>query len=240
MTTEVSASAFSAAAARAQDVFLQTLRFVLSVVTGVFMPHIMAGVGLFLVTGFAVYHAFVAPLGMPLLFEVSAALLIVTLYGAFAFVYSALTASVFAVWAASVRTEEFLEEVFSLVKARVESKVNGMEEGIAKEQAKVLLKNSVTEVFGLFKTYKLKSFPALVASVFLAAVTFVTKTVFIARLMQLSGTVVNVSAVFASRATLVGAVFLNLRLLSTVALWGLYAFGALLIGLNFVFVFMWK
>lgn len=229
-------SDFPSASARAQELFAQTLRAVFDVVTKVFLPHLACGVGLFLLTGFALYQTVLVPLNLPAWVQGLAGVLIVAVYGGFAFLYAFFTACVFAVHAASVRVEEFVESVFALIKANVESKINNMDEGLAKEQAKVIMKNSVSEVYALFKTYKLKSFPALAAWVFLGVMTFVTKTVFVARVMRLSGRAVQMSAVFAGRATLVGAVFLNLRVLSAAALWGLYGLAAGIIGLNFWFI----
>ena len=47
-----------------------------------------------------------------------------------------------------------------------------------------------------------------------------------ARLARIPAATVSFSAVFASRATLVGALILNFRWLATLVLWLLYALGA--------------
>lgn len=228
---------WAAASARTQELFYQTLRIAFDVVTKVLLPHLLGGFGLFALTCFATWRVFIAPLGLPSVLGILLGTSVFAVYGVVIFLYAVFTASIFSVYAASVRVEDFLEEVFSLIKANVESKISNMDEGLAKEQAKVIMKNSVSEVYALFKTYKLKSFPAFFAWVLLGVFTFVTKTVFISRIVRASGQMVKMSAIFAGKATLVGAIFLNLRFFSVLALVLLYAMGAALAGLDFVFLF---
>ena len=78
------------------------------------------------------------------------------------------------------------------------------------------------------------------AAVLLGVMTFAMRSVLVAKIVKISGTTVNLSKLFAGRATLVGAIFLNLRLFSTLLLWVLYAAGIFAVLLNFCFVFWFK
>lgn len=221
----------SATAERLKAAFLLSLGGLLAVLRGIFLPHLLVSLGLFTLAGYAVYKAWLGP-GLPAPFSWLAALLVVGGYGALALLYALAVSLVFSIRAAAGHVEDFLYEVFASLKDKVRAKINTMEEGVAKQQAKVILDNSVREVFAPLKAFRLGTAPAAVAGIFISLLTFVTRSVFLARLARLSGATVNFSAVFASRATLVGALFLNLRWLATAALWLLYALGALALALN--------
>ena len=165
------------------------------------------------------------------------AVLIFLIYGILAFLYAAATASLFALRSVSERVEDFLYSLFTAVKERISAKIDNMEEGLAKDQAKILLTSSLTEVLAELKKSRFRSGAALAASVFLGLLGFAAKSVLIGRVMELSGSVVSISSVFASRATLVGAIFLNMSLICTVLLWVLYIAGAMIFGLNMWFIF---
>lgn len=115
-----------------------------------------------------------------------------------------------------------------------------MDEGVAKEQAKILLADSLAEVVGELKRAPMSSVGGLLARGFLSMVSLIAKSVFIGRIMELSGATVSMSAVFASRVTLVGAILLNMSLICTVLLWGLYLLGVLVFGGSVWFVFAGK
>lgn len=220
------------AAERLQAAFLQVLQGLLAVFRGIFLPHLLASMGLFTLAGYAVYKAWLGPVGLPAPFSLLAAMLVVGAYGALALLYALAVSLVFAIGAAAGRVEDFLYEVFASLKDKVRGKIDAMEEGVAKRQAKVILDNSVREVFAPLKACRLGGAPGAAAGVFLSLLTYITRSVFLARLARLSGATVNFSAVFASRATLVGALFLNLRWLAAAVLWLFYALGALTLLFN--------
>lgn len=231
---------FSVAFRKARYGFLHALRALLQVLTTVFLPHIAAAEAIFLLTAFALYQSAVVPMQLPSGIAILLALVLMVFYGALAFLYAVLASCVFAVRVVSGYAEDFLHDIFLALQEKVASKVESMDEGFAKDQAKLVIATSINEVFGIFRSYKLKSLPGAVAVVFISLLAFVTKSVFTARIMKMAGPTVNFTSVFASRATLIGALFLNLRLISTVLLVLLYGAGALLIGLNFLFVFVVK
>lgn len=219
-------------AERLRAAFLLLLGGLLKVLREIFLPHLLASMGLFTLAGYAVYKAWLGPLGLPAPFSWLLAALVVGAYGGAALLYAVAASLVFSIRAAAGNVEDFLYEVFASLKEQVRARINNMEEGLAKRQAKVILDNSVREVFAPLRSFRLGSAPGAVAGVFLSLLTFVTRSVFLARLARLSGATVNFSAVFASRATLVGALFLNLRWLASAALWLLYALGALALAVN--------
>ena len=141
---------------------------------------------------------------------------------------------------ASERVEDLLYGLFGAVKERIAAKIDSMDEGLAKDQAKLLLTTNLTEVIAELKKSNLRSVAAMAANVFLGLVSFAAKSVLIKRVMDVSGTTVSMGSVFASRVTLVGAIFLNMSLICTVLLWFLYFVGVLLFGSSIWFVFMGK
>lgn len=225
---------------KAQNAFLAALKLLFQILAQVFLPHITGAVGIFLLLAFVVYHVFTGRTDLPASAGTGIILLLLFFYGAFTFIYAVLTSCVFSIRVVSGKMEALMYDVFAALKEKIAAKIENMDEGIAKEQAKVVMRNSIAELFGSFKTYKLTSIPAAIAVLFLSFLTFVTKSVFIGKIMQMSGATISFSAIFASRATLIGAIFLNLRLLSTVLLIVLYGFAGVLVILNFLFVFAIK
>lgn len=225
----------SATAQRLQAGFLLLLGGMLTALRTIFLPYLGISLVLLVVAIFALYHHFIgflpAPLSWVLLF------LAFGFYGALAFGYAVVLSLVFGVKTAAGQVEDFLYELFASVKDKVRSKINDMDEGLPKQQAKVILENSVSEVLAPLKTYRLNSAPKVAALVLVSALTFVTRSVFLARLARLTTGTVQFSAVFASRATLVGALFLNLRWLAVLVLWMLYALGLLTLILNIWLIF---
>ena len=209
---------------RLKAAFVFSLGTLLLAVKTIFLPHLAAGLGLFVLCCFGAYKTWLYLLPQPLSWL--AWLLVLGVFGVLALAYALLTALVFALRSAAVNVEDFLYMLFASVKDKVRSKIDAMDEGIAKQQAKVILENSLREVFAPLKELRFRTLPALVAGVFVSCLTLVSRAVFLARLARLPAATVQFSAVFASRATLVGALILNFRWLATLALWLLYALGA--------------
>lgn len=229
----------SAAPSPKPGLFAQSLRGLAAVLRKVFLPHLLAGMGLFLLAAYVSYQACVLPLHLPGGFETAAAVLLFGLYGITAFLYSLLAACAFSVRSACAAWEDFIDGTIDLVKENLASRVESMNEGLAKDQAKVLVSGSVREVFAAGKR-ELNSFPRWLAAAFLGAVTLALRSVLIARIVKISGTTVKLGKVFAGKATIAGAVFLNLRLFPTLLLTLVYAAGAFLLAVNFLFVFWVK
>ena len=196
------------------------------------LPHLLLSIGLWLLTVFAVYRIY------PFEQSISAVLfwiwfiVLVILGSSLALVYALLTSIFWALKHAAAYAEDFFYELFETLKNKIRSQINSMEEGIAKQQAKVMLDNSVREILSPLKKLRIGSVPAILGAVLLAVLTFISRSVFLARLARISGATVNFSTIFASRATLVGALFLNMRWLATLILWLLYGVGLLVLILD--------
>ncbi len=208
---------------RLRAAFLFSLGGFLVLLRRIFLPHFLAAGVLFALLGYAVYQTFFFML--PGLLAWAAVGLVCGVSGLLALAYGLTMAFLFALRAVSESAEDFLYAWFASLKQRVRLQVERMDEGVAKQQARVILENSLREAVAPLKAYRLGRGPAVVAGVFLSLLTFVTRSVFLARLAKLSGATVNFSALFASRATLVGAIFLNLRWLASLLLWVLYLGG---------------
>ncbi len=217
---------------RMRAAFVLVLGGILAVLRGVFLPHLAAATALAALSGYTLYHICLAPWHLPSWLLVAAALFLMGIYGALGFAYALLLSLVFSIRAAAGHVEDLLLEVFSNVKDKVRAKIDSMDEGVAKQQAKVILDNSVREVFAPLKAFRFQSGAQAVSVVFLSVLTFVTRAVFLARLAKLGEATINFSAVFASRATLIGALFLNLRWLAALVLWLLYALGIMILLFN--------
>ncbi|MBQ7908507.1 MAG: hypothetical protein IJ311_03305 [Elusimicrobiaceae bacterium] len=225
----------SAATQRMRAAFLLLLGGMLSALRTIFLPYLAVSLCIWLVAVFAVYQEFIGLLPVPLSWFLL--FLIVSLYGTLAFGYAVLLSLVFGVKVAAGQVEDFLYELFASLKEQVRSKINDMDEGLPKQQAKVILENSVTEVLAPLRNFRLQSAPKAAGLVLISALTFVTRSVFLARLARLTTSTVQFSSIFASRATLVGALFLNLRWLAVLVLWLLYGVGFLALILNIWILF---
>lgn len=230
----------SSSFASAQEALRACLQFVLQVLTWVFLPHMALSAVIFIVAAVASYRMGENVLPESSWLLVLWGLLIFVFYGAAAFLYAVLTSGLFALRALSGKMEDFVYSLFSVVKEKIAGRINSMEEGLAKDQAKILLTSSLAEVMSELKRTPMRSVGAGLARVFLGLMSFVAKSVLIGRIMEISGATVSVSAVFASRVTLAGAIFLNMSLICTVFLWGLYLIGALVFGTGVWFVFAGK
>ncbi len=219
----LSAASSSAVPARLKAAFVFSLGGLLVALRTIFLPYMAAAAVLFLWAFYAAYKVFLSALPEP--FGWACGLLIFACYGLLALAYALAGALLSALRAAAVNIEDFLYELFAALKEKVRTKVNGMQDGVAKQQAKIILENSLREVFVPLKNLRFSSAPALAAAVFVSLLTFVSRAVFMARLARLPEAAVSFSAVFAGRATLVGALILNFRWLATLLLWFLYALG---------------
>lgn len=241
MTSEQSSlSNTSLPSSAGQNLFLQALGGLLTVLQKVFLPHLAAGMGLFIMTAYVTYSFLIQPLHLPKTMEWGMVFLVLGVYALFFFLYSFVTANIFALRSACAVWDNFIDDMLELIKERVTSKIANMSEGIAKEQAKVVVAGSISEVAGIFSNYERKSWLRWISAVLLGIVTFAMRSVLLARIIKISGKTVQLGKIFAGRAALVGAVFLNLRLFSTLLLWFLYAAGVLMVLINFLFVFWLK
>ena len=145
-------------------------------------------------------------------------------YGVGAFVFSLMAAGVYALRLACVEWDNFIEEMIDKVQEKMVSHLDTMQDSIAKDQAKVLVRGSVGEVFAAARRQPSK-LPRWVITLTLGVLMLVVRAVLTARVLKLAGTTIKVSKIFAGKATLVGAVFLNLRLFTTLLLWLVYAGG---------------
>jgi len=198
---------------------------IIEILRRVVLPHFLLAFGLLFVTGFALFR--VASQWPTWMAWVYLPILAILLF-ACAFGYALLTSLFCALKQAATYTEEFFYELLEAVKDKIRQKIDNLEEGVAKQQARVMLDNSVREVFAPLKQLRIGSVPGVLLTLILGILTFVSRSVFLARLARISGKTVHFSTIFASRATLVGALFLNMRWLAALLLWTLYAVGILI------------
>lgn len=212
---------------RLRGAFWAVFSGLIAVLRQIVLPHMLAAFGLFVLAALLIFKTG-AGVAAPLSWFLS--LPLIGLFGVAAFVYGVGLAVVFSVHAVAAHVEDFLYALFESVKDKAFAQIDAtMDEGIAKQQAKVILDNSVRQAFAPLKAMRLSRAPSAIAGVFLSLMTLVTRSVFLARLARLSTSTVHLSAIFASRATLVGALLLNLRWLSALLLWLLYAFGGIVL-----------
>lgn len=220
--------------------FAQALQGLADILRKVFLPHLAAGLGLFIISVYSVYSFVLAPAQLPAPVEF---ILVATLflgYGLIAFAYAFITACAFALRIACATWEEFIDNTLDQVKQAAANKIDDMNEGLAKDQAKVIVAGSVREVFGEFNQGRKTSFGRALTRLLLGVTSLAMRSVLLARVVKISGQTVQLGKLFAGRATLVGAIFLNLRLFSTLLLVLLYVLGAVTLTLNFLLVFWLK
>ena len=200
-----------------------------------FLPHLVGGMGLFLLLSYATsVTLFVSwPWGLKWL---GVGVLLV-LYGTGAFCFSLFTACVFAVRAACVHWNDFIDGVLELVQTQIASHVADREVGLSKTQACQVVRGSVREVFTSLRQKEV-AFPRLFLWVGLGALALAVRAVLTAKISKWATRTVQLSKVFAGRATLVGAVFLNLHFFATVLLGMCYVLGAAVAVVNLYFIFL--
>lgn len=215
--------------------FARCMGAFVSVLQQAVLPHLVAGFGIFVVSSYAAYLHFLSPLHLPEIFLWVALAVLIGCYGFLSFGYALLTASLFALRLACVAWDDFIDETLDKVKEKMVARLDGVQEGLAKDQAKVLVRGSVREVLQVEKRESMP-LPKWIVAVFLGVLTLALRSVLVARIVKASGTTIRLSKIFAGKATLVGAVFLNLRFFSTALLGLAYLVGGAFLILNVVWV----
>lgn len=218
-----------------KTLFQRAFQTLLLVLRRVFLPHLLAGLGLFLVSAYVVQTAVLAPLPKNVAALLSGVVLLVL--GGLAFLYTLLASGVCAVRQASVSWEEFLDDTLEKIKERAATQIEDLNAGLSKAQARAVLSGSVREVVGVYRGTRSRSLVQGFCAVFLGVLSLALRSVLLARLARAAGKTVQLGKLFAGRATLVGAVFLNLRFFSTVLLYLLYSVGAAVLGMDFLLLY---
>ena len=165
--------------------------------------------------------------------------MLLTVYGGCAFLYSLFTACVFGLRAACIHWNDFIEGVLDRVQTQTAAHVADMNVGLSKPQARSIIRGSVRDVFSSLRAQE-TAWPRLFLWVGLGALALVVRVVLSAKISKWATRTVQLSKLFAGRATLVGAVFLNLHFFATLLLWACYALGVAVAVLNLYFVFLLK
>ena len=198
-----------------------------------FLPHLAIGLVAFVLLSFLTYQFVWVPSHLPKFLKDVWAIFLISGYGVGIFAYALLTACVYALRQACTAWDDFIDDTIDRVQERMLSHLDSLQEGLAKDQAKILIRGSVKEVF---QSAQRGSTPKWIAFVGIGALMLAVRAVLTARVVKLAGSTIKVSKIFAGKATLAGAVLLNLRLFATLLLWGLYFIGFLLLLLNIVWV----
>ena len=221
------------AAERLRAGFILVLGGMLVVLKKAVLPHCLLAMGLLFVTAYAVYHQVS---GWPGPWNWLVTLWVVGFGSVLAMGYAFFGALFYSLKQAAIYAEDFFYELFEALKSKVRARIDTLEEGIAKQQAKVILDNSVREVLSPLKQLRVGSVPKALLAVLVGVLTFVSRSVFLARVARTAGTTVKFSRIFASRATLVGALFLNMRWLAALLLWVMYGLGIFIFALDMCWV----
>jgi hypothetical protein len=220
----------------AQNLFLSALTGLVSIFRTVFLPHLAVGLAVFVSLTYISYVFLIASLDLPATAEKILLFVFIGIYGAIAFGYSMSASCVFSLYKACAAWEEWLEDLFDQVKANMLARLDNMDDGIPKAQAKIAVSGSVREVVCQYKTDTPPSFTKWLTSFGIGCVVVAMRSVLLAKIVKYSGRTVNIGKLFASRSTLAGAVFLNLRFFALLLLIVLYTVGVLLILINLFFV----
>lgn len=212
--------------------FLQAMQGLFAIFKNVFLPHLAVGFVAFVLMTYATYVYLIAPVGMGAVAAAICALCVVAFYGGIALFLSLLGACVFSLRKASVAWEEFLEHLLDQVKDSALAKLDHFNDGIPKEQAKIVIRGSVRETIQSFRPQSVTAIGKWTVAFVLGCLTLAMRSVLIAKVVKYSGKTVKMTKLFAGRATLVGAIFLNLRFFSTLLLLLLYGVSAALVVLN--------
>lgn len=206
--------------------FTQGIFYAVQIFRRVFLPHIVAGLGLFLLCGVALYfgwlHTFSASVKTVL------SVLVLVTVGTLCFGYALIASFVYAIHLACGAWEDFIDDIIDKVQENLLTHTENWQDGLAKDQAKVLVRGSVREVFGAAR-HTPTALPKWFMVLCLGVLMLIVRAVLTARIIKLAGTTVKVSKIFAGKATLVGAVFLNLRLFTTLLLWVIYGIGGIVL-----------
>ena len=201
------------------------------------LPHFAIGLGLFLLTAqissFVLFSSWASP------WRWLAMGVVILCYAVAAFCYSFFTTCLLALRLACTHWDEFLEAVLDRVQTYAAEKAAQLNTGLTKSQAKTILRASIRETVAGFRPSQTGMARAL--ALFTAAVTaMAVRGVLFSKIAKWSGRTIQLGKLFAGKATLVGAIFLNLRLFSTLLLALCYALGAAGFVLNIYFVFLLK
>lgn len=204
------------------NILLQAWQGALSVLRRSIFPNLLAGMGMFVLCAFTLYRSFSFLVDKWPIMGTCWLLLLLGLYGSIVFLYFFVVAWVFAVKEACVQWDELIDSLVDAVKENLASHLDSLDDNLAKEQAKILVRGSIREVFAEFKQVQVSTIHKYILRVFIGILTLVLRSVLIAKIVKFSGTTIKISKLFASKALLTGAIFLNLRLFTTILLWFLY------------------
>ena len=193
----------------------------------VLLPHLVTGLGLLAVSVYVGYSVWVAPFHLS--GKISAFLvgLLAIFYGGLLLGYSLLAAGTFALYEACAVWEDFIDDLLDAVRQRALAKLEDMDESLAKDQAKVLIRGSVREVISTVRRNEFSSWPRGLVVLCLGGLTLALRSVLVARIIKWSGRTIKLSKIFAGKATLVGAIFLNLRFFALLLLSVVYGIGGM-------------
>jgi len=202
-----------------------------------FLPHLLGGIGVFLLVAYVTSSTLFASWVFPL--KWLGIWLVLLVYGAIAFGYSFFTTCVLALRLACVEWNDFIENILSLVQERTASQLTNMNVGLSKPEATHLVRGSVRDVFSSVKQQQ-TGLPRGIVILVLGMLAAAMRAVLSAKIMKWSGRTVQLGKVFAGKATLVGAIFLNLHLFATLLLGLCYLAGVAVIVINIYFVILLK
>ena len=211
--------------------FRPVLSGLLQLLQKVFLPHLAAALGLWLVTFFVFARAWDAAASLVAL-KVAAEVVFGVVSGGVLFVYGFLAACMCAVRIGSASWEDFLDAQFTRVEAAVLAKAGNADRDMPKSEAEALVAGSVQDTLAPLK----QKGPLLAvwsAAVLLGLMRMALRSVLVRQMAKMSGTTLRMSRLFAGKATLAGAVLLNLHFLAIVAQIGLYMAGLLLLAADF-------
>ncbi len=201
------------------------------------LPHFAAAIGVFMLSAYVT--SFTLFFGWHSAWKWAAIVLLVLFYALCALGYSLVTTAILAVRIACVYWGEFIEEVLDRVQSYAAEKAAQLPAGLSRQQAKTVLRASIHETIAGFRP----SQTGLARAVFLliaGATAIAVRAVLFSKISKWSGRTVQLGKLFAGKATLAGAVFLNLRFFSTLCLIVCYIIGGLVLVLNIYFVILLK
>jgi len=216
--------------------FLQAVQGVLAIFKNVFLPHLGIGFAIYALVTYVTYHYLIAPVKMTPFLAFFCVLCIMIFYGGITLFLSVLGACLFSLRKACVAWEEFLEGLLDRVKETALSKIENLNDGITKEQAKIVIRGSVRETIASLRPQSFSTVGNWAVAFVLGCLILAMRSVLVAKVVKYSGRTIKMTKLFAGRATLVGAIFLNLRFFSTVLLLSLYVGSAALLLLNFLII----
>lgn len=202
-----------------------------------FLPHLLAGVGIFLLVAYVTASTLFVSWAFA--FKWLGILGVLSIYGVVAFGYSLFTSCVFALRLACGEWNDFIDNILLLVQERTSNQLVDMNMGLTKPEATHLVRGSVRDVFSSVKNQQ-TGLPRGLVILCLGMLAAAVRTVLSAKIMKWSGRTIQMGKLFAGRATLVGAIFLNLHFFTTLLLGLCYFVGAMVLVFNIYFVFLLK